>query len=95
LFIINNKNLKKMAKIISIILLSIFSFNNFANATLWPSNKTGCYESYNCNTSKKNMEVLNYCKEKNYQTSASYSNCLKAHGYGYFRTNTASNYFLY
>jgi hypothetical protein len=84
-----------MAKIISIILLSIFSFNNFANATLWPSNKTSYYELYNYNTSEKNMEVLHYCKEKNYQTSAGYSNCLKELGYGYFRTNTARNYFLH
>jgi hypothetical protein len=44
-----------MAKIISIVLLLIFAFNNFANATLWPSDKTVYYGTYYNNTSKKNI----------------------------------------
>jgi hypothetical protein len=92
LFTINNKNLKKMAKIISIVLLLIFAFNNFANATLWPSDKTVYYGTYYNNTSKKNIEILSYCKEKNHQSSIGYSNCLKS--LNYFSTNTASNFFL-
>jgi hypothetical protein len=84
-----------MAKIISFFLLSIFFFNNFANATLWPGAKTPLenkyYKNYDYNTSKKNMEILTYCKDRNYQTSMGYYNCLKS--FNYPITNTDSKFF--
>ncbi len=82
-----------MAKIASIILLFIICFNNFAHATLWPGNEKTYYGFYYENFSKKNIEIINFCKEKNYQTSIGYSNCLKSLNYP--KTKIASNFFLY
>lgn len=83
-----------MTKIISLVLLLIVCFNNFANATLWPKNQ---YILFNENISKKNIEIINFCKERYYQTSMGYSNCLKSLNYFETKTasNTTSNFFLY
>lgn len=70
-----------MSKIISIVLLLIFSFNNFANATLWPSAEETYYWKYKRYNSNEQMEILNYCKDKNYQTSMGYYNCLNSFNY--------------